>query len=126
MIAAEPIGLWNTGVPLLVLCALALGLPRLTVPRATRDHGAVLRGIALAAVLVLLAGVVVFVAAYGLRGAEVARAATVMPVATALLFLRLSGLSALVWGPLLALVWLGQAQAVEARRGEDAMREGRG
>lgn len=125
MIAADAIGLWNTGVPLLVLCTLALGLPRLTVPRDTRDHGEVRRGIALAAVLVLLAGVAVFVAAYAGRGAEVARAVAVMPVATGLLFLRLSGLSALVWGPLLGLVWLNQAQAVEARRGEDAMREGR-
>ncbi len=126
MIVAEPIGIWNTGMPLLLLCALALGLPRLTVPRDTRDHAAVLRGIALAAALILCAGVLVFVFAYALRGAEVARAAVGMPLATTLLFLRLSGLSALVWAPLLGLVWLGQAQAVEARRGEDAMREGRG
>jgi hypothetical protein len=41
---------------------------------------------------------------------------------------RLSLLSGIVWAPILALVWFGQAQAVEDRRGRDmvlADREGK-
>ena len=34
-------------------------------------------------------------------------------------FLALSGMTALVWGPLLALAWFARAQGVERRRGED-------
>lgn len=126
MIAAEPIGWANTALPLVLLCALALLLPRLTVPRGTRSHGAVARGVLLAAGGVLAAGVAVFAGAYAARGAEIGRAFAAMPVATGLFFLRLAGLSMLAWAPVLGLVWLSEAQGVERRRGEDLMREGRG
>ena len=125
MLQAEPIGWANTGLPLLILGALAVLLPQVLVPAATRSQGEAARGIVLSALAVLAAGVAVFAGLYAARGAAVGQAAVAMPVATALFFLRLSGLAALFWGPVLALVWLGKAQGVERRRGEDAMREGR-
>lgn len=125
MIRAEPIGLLNTGLPLAILAALAWLLPLLTVPRGARSQAEVARGIGLAALGVLAVGAVLFAGIYAARGAEVGRALAATPLATGLFLVRLSGLAILAWGPVLGLAWLTQAQAVERRRGEDRMREGR-
>ena len=105
-------GLVNTGLPLAALAALALLLPLLTVPRATRSQRRLALGIGLAAAITLLAGAGLFALLYG-RGGDAPRLAAV---------LRGSGLAALVWAPLLALSWFVRAQGVEARRGEDIAR----
>lgn len=105
-------GLVNTGLPLAVLTALALLLPLLTVPRATRSQRKLALGIGLAAALTLLAGAGLFALLYGVGGGAPRLAAV----------LRGSGLAALVWAPLLALAWFVRAQGVEARRGEDIAR----
>lgn len=122
MIAAEPIGWWNTGLPLVVLGVLALVLPHLLVARGTRSHRVVLVGVVISAGLVLVAGEVVFAVIYGASGVGVWEAFRQAPLATGGFFLRLSGFAALVWGPLLVLVWLGLAQGVEKRKGEDEVR----
>ncbi|MDJ0825249.1 MAG: hypothetical protein QNJ16_07085 [Rhodobacter sp.] len=122
MIQAEPIGLWNTGLPLVVLGALAVALPWLLVRRATRSHREVAVTIWSSAGLLLIAGAAVFAVLYAVRGAGVAAALAEAPLATAWFFLRLSGFAAVVWAPLLGLVWLGLAQGVERRRGEDVAR----
>ena len=126
MSAPEPIGWLNTGLPLALLVALAWLLPRVTVPRATRSHGDVACGIGLAALGVLLAGAVLFGLLQAVGGADLGGALAAAPLATGLILLRLSGLAALAWGPVLGLAWLSQAQAVERRRGEDRIRGGRG
>lgn len=122
MIATEPIGWWNTGAPLVLLCALALALPRLLVARATRSHRDVAVAVAVTAGLVLVAGEAVFALIYGLRGVGVWEAFMQAPLVTGGFFLRLSAFAALVWGPLLALIWLGLAQGVEKRKGEDLVK----
>lgn len=124
MINAAPVGWWNTGVPLVLLCSLALVLPHLVVRRKTRMHRDVFAAIAVAAALVLVAGEVVFALIYAAGGVDVWSAFLQAPLATGAFFLRLSAYAALVWAPLLALVWLGLAQGVEKRKGEDQMRGG--
>lgn len=106
------IGLANTFLPLAGLVALALILPIFTVPRATRSQGRLAVGVGLAAGLT-------FVAALGLFGVLHAQAGNALRPGTVL---RPAAMSALAWGPLLALAWLARAQAVEKRRGEDMAR----
>ena len=104
----EGIGWANTFGPLLGLTLLAVALPFITVPRATRSQARLALGVALAAGLTLAAAAGFY--AWGYDGA--------LP--------RRSVMTALAWGPALALAWLVRAQAVERRRGEDVAREGRG
>jgi len=123
MIGPQPIGWVNTGMPLVLLGLLAAGLPWLLAPGESRSHLQVAVAVWAAAGLVLLAGAVIFAAIYGARGVGVVAALAAAPLATGLFFLRLSGFAALVWGPVLMLAWLGLAQRVERRRGEDRARE---
>lgn len=106
------IGLANTFLPLAGLAALALLLPLVTVPRGTRSHARLAAGMALAAALT-------FGAALGLFAALHAGAGNAPRMGTVA---RAAALSALAWAPLLGLAWLGRAQGVEARRGEDMAR----
>ncbi len=122
MIQPEPINLWNTAFPLVLLGALAVIFPRLLVRRRTRSHWEVFVGIWAAAGLLLVAGAGVFAVIYGLRGAPVAEAFGAAPLSASWFFLRLSGFAALAWAPVLALVWFGMAQGVEKRKGEDKVR----
>lgn len=112
MIVINDIGWGNTFLPLGALAALALLLPLITVPRATRSQARLAGGVALAAGLTLLAGAGLFAALYA-SGEGPLRPAAV---------LRATGLAALVWAPPLALAWLVRAQGVEKRRGEDMAR----
>lgn len=124
MIAAQPITFLNTGVPVLVLAALATALPRLMVGAANTSHAALFYSIALTSLAVLVTGAVVFAIAYGASGASVTAAFAAAPSDVALFFLRLSLLAAVLWWPVLALVWYAMAQGVEKRRGEAAARRG--
>ncbi len=122
MLQPEPIGFVNTGVPLALLGLLAVGLPWVLVRRGTRSHWEVGLSIWASAGFLLLAEAGVFALVYGWRGVEVGAALAAAPVATAWFFLRLSGFAALLWVPVLALVWFAMAQRVEKRRGEDLTR----
>ena len=106
------IGVANTFLPLAALVAVALLLPLVTVPRATRSQGRLALGIGLAAGLT-------FAAALGLFGVLHTTAGNALRPGAVL---RPAAMSALAWGPLLALAWLVRAQAVETRRGEDMAR----
>lgn len=123
MIASEPIGWVNTGLPLAVLAGAAVVLPRLVVPGDTRSQRVVMVSVLVSAIALLLLGAAVFAVVYGVRGVGVGAAFATAPMAACIFFLRLSAMAALLWGPVLALVWFAMAQAVEVRRGEDVMRE---
>lgn len=123
MIQVEPIGWWNTGFPLLLLGGLAVGLPWLLVAKATRSQREVAVVIWASAGVLLLTGAGVFAVIYEAGGVGVWAALGSAPVAVAGFFLRLSGFAAVVWAPILALVWFAMAQGVEKRKGEDVARE---
>jgi hypothetical protein len=108
------IGLANTFLPLVGLVLLALLLPLVTVPRATRSQGRLAAGMVLAAGLTFAGALGLFAALHTGAG-NTPRLGAV---------LRAGGLSALAWAPLLALAWLVRAQGVERRRGEDMARRG--
>lgn len=124
MITAQPIGFLNTGLPLAVLAALALGVPRLLVRRGTRAHGDIAIAMLGSVLILLVAGQLLFALLYIIAGIDVVTAFRQAPLATGGFFLRLSAFAALIWGPVLALVWLGMAQRVESLRGNDRMRKG--
>lgn len=108
------IGVVNTFLPLAGLVALALLLPKLVVPRATRSQGRLAAGMVATAGLTFAAALGLFAALYAGSGSALRLAAVLRP----------AGMSALAWGPLLALAWLVRAQGVEKRRGDDAARRG--
>jgi hypothetical protein len=120
---AAPVSLLNTALPLALLAVLALLLPLGLVRRQTRSHVEVLVGLWAAAGLLLLAGAGVFAAVYAIEGGRVGAAFADAPLAAGWFFLKLSGYAALVWGPVLALVWLGLAQRVERYKGADRARD---
>ena len=121
MMESHPIGWWNTGFPLVLLGGLAVVVPRLFVGQ-TRSQRVVMLAILASVGVLLVVGALVFMGLYGWRGVGVWAALGVAPVATGWFFLRLSGFAAMLWGPVLALVWLGLAQGVEKRKGEDVAR----
>lgn len=127
MIILDSIGWLNTGLPMLTLAALAVVLPRYLVDRHTRSHAMVARGMLAVIAFLLLAGFVLSMVVKGARGFDAEAHLLANPAEGFWMHARLSLLSGIVWGPILALVWFGQAQAVEDRRGRDmilADREG--
>ncbi len=119
MIQLEPVGWLNTGLPLAILALLAMVLPRILVPAKTRSQRELAVGMAVSAAMLLVAGEVVFALIYTVRGIAVWAAIIDAPLATGGFFLKLSALAAMLWAPVLALVWFAMAQGVEKRRGED-------
>lgn len=107
-------GLVNTFLPLAGLVAVALFLPLWLVPRGTRSQTRLARGM-------VLTGALTFGAALGLFALLYAGAGNAIRLGGVA---RAAALSALAWGPLLALAWLVRAQGVEKRRGEDMARRG--
>jgi hypothetical protein len=107
-------------LPLLLLCAVALILPRMIVPRQTRSHSRVIVGMAATALALLLLGPMIY-ALFDQRGLFAGETAQILLVAWWMFRESLSAI--LIWGPLLILVWFGLAQRVERLRGEDMTRE---
>jgi hypothetical protein len=119
MITAEPIGFLNTGVPVLVLIGVGLALPRTLAGTTTLSHKRVVAAVALTVGALFLICAAMFAAVYAWGDADVAAAFAIAPIATGLFFARLSAMAALIWVPILGLVWFGLAQRVEARRGHE-------
>ena len=108
------IGFWDTYVPLLALVALAVALPAVTVPQGVTQQGRLALGVGLVALALLALAAAWFWIEHARAGDAFRWAAVLRPAA----------LSALAWGPVLALVWLIRAQGVERRKGEAAARAG--
>jgi len=121
----DAIGWWNTGMPLVVLGVLALILPRVFVGRRTLSQGRVAFGILASALVLWIVGAVIFAGFSADGGARVFEAWRAEPRLTAVVFLGKSAYAALVWVPVLALVWFALAQAVEARKGAAMAEDGR-
>lgn len=110
----------NTALPLILLGLLAAALPYLMTPRHTRSQVRV-------ALLVGLTGLTMFGASAFVFALFDTRALPQAGMSGAALiawfYLRSSLVAAFVWVPVLLLAWLGLAQRVERRRGEDLARE---
>jgi len=124
-VSAAPVGLVNTLLPLAGLAALAAGLAEVLTPRGTLSQRRLALAVAAAAAATLLAGAALMAALQAGGGAHVVAALAARPLATAAYLVASVAPAGLVWGPLLALVWLVKAQGVERRRGEARVREGR-
>jgi len=114
----QPIGIINTGVPLVVLMAGALVVPRLVLDATTLSHRVLARGVLLSALILMVLGAGMLAVIYQWRGSDVTGAFAADPVATLDELFRVSAKASLFWVPVLALVWFAQAQGVERRRGE--------
>ena len=125
MIEPEPISFTNTGLPLVILGALAIVVPYLLVPAGTRKQWEVAVAIWASAGILLLAGAGVFAVIYALQGRPVGAAFSEAPLTALWFFLKVSGYGAVAWAPVMALTWLALAQRVEKRKGEDMSRGGR-
>lgn len=123
---SEPVGWLNSVLPFAALVGLAAGLPELLTPRGTLSQRRLALAVAATAALVLAAGAALFAVLYARAGADPRGAFAAAPGAAAAFFLARAAQAGLVWLPVLGLVWLIKAQAVERRRGEAAAREGRG
>ena len=114
--------IWNTGVPLVLIGILAIILPFLLIRKDTRSHRSVALGVAIAAVLLVLAGALIL---WGIDTRDIEIAENASASVLFQIYLRASFPFAMLWAPLLALIWFGKAQRVEKLRGEDLVREGR-
>lgn len=120
MIVLDSIGFVNTGLPLIVLGVLAVLIPRYVIDRETRSHGDVFRGICRTVIFLLSVGFLMSYVLTYTRGVHALALGSSPELGTALwMHSRLSLMAAIVWAPILGLVWFGQAQGVEARRGQD-------
>ncbi|WP_373050450.1 hypothetical protein [Thalassovita aquimarina] len=124
MVHIEAISWVNTVFPLSALVLLALILPRYLVDRTTRSHLKVAKGIAIATAFMFFAGGVISMALAQMRGFDPEQHLLQYPMEALKIHGRLSAMSALIWAPVLLLVWVGHAQGVEARRNRDMIREG--
>jgi len=104
-------------MPLVVLGFLAVVLPRILVGKRTLSQGRLALGIFVTSLLLLVIGALIFAGFSADGGAEVMAAWEEAPSLTAAAFLGMSAYAALVWVPILALVWFAMAQSVEARKG---------
>ena len=109
--------LWNTILPMVLLCGLVILLPGLLVPRATLSQLHLALGITLTAVLTLLAGAALSAFLYAAINHGVLSQVLQSPIDRTTFFLGRSLLFALLWGPLLAFVWLVKAQELNRRVG---------
>lgn len=88
--------LQSVALPVICLGLAALILPRVLTPMAALYHNG---------------------------GQPVGAVLTQAPAVGALFFLKRSAMAALVWGPVLALNWIGLAQRIEMLKSRDGMRE---
>lgn len=112
--------LWNTGLPLLILAGVAAVVPWVLVSRETRSQGRVALVIATTAVFMVGMSAIVM-SLFDKRVIDAGDTAAGQGV-LAWMYLRASMGAVVAWGPVLVLVWLGLAQRVERRKGEDMAR----
>lgn len=120
--ASEPVTLLNTALPLGIIGAAGIVLPRLLLPAATRSLSRLAWVAAACVPLMILVAMAVFLAVRWAAGADVPGALAAAPGFVLGELARSAAMSTLVWGPALALSTLSLAQRVERLRGEDTAR----
>ena len=105
-----PFGLADAILPMLLLLAAVVGLPWLLVPKATLSQRALAGGMLKSALVTWVLGAVLMAVLYAMINDG-------PPDLRLGFYLGRSALLGLLWGPVLALVWMIRAQGVERRRG---------
>ncbi|WP_284163673.1 hypothetical protein [Frigidibacter sp. SD6-1] len=118
-----PIGFSNTILPLFILCAAAISLPRLIVPKETRSQRMVVSGVLLSAFLVQSLSTALTGYLFAQTGANVGGALSDAPGETMFYLIRNSFLPMVAWGPLMIVSWLSLSRRTERLRGQDLARE---
>ena len=116
----------ETLLPLMVVALMAVLVPEGLASPHSLSQRRLGGAMGVSALVIFLAGVVLMVALYGWQGSRVGQGLAAYPWTTARYFLAASLWLVPFWIPLLALVWLVKAQALEARRGRVAAAGGRG
>ncbi|WP_120631674.1 hypothetical protein [Ruegeria sp. EL01] len=116
----ESIGLYNTGLPVLIVAVAAVLLPSLLWPRETRSHYVVFVGVlASTAFLLCISATVLFFFDHRDVGAWADLVGYWPPLRY---YFRNGLMLGLVWIPLLAIIWLSKAQKIERLKGLDLVR----
>jgi hypothetical protein len=102
-----------------LIAALAVLVPWALLRKDTRSQREVALTIWASAGVMLIASGLVYALLYAARGHEVWAAFTQAPLATAWFFMGIAGYAALLWVPILGLVWFSMAQGVERLKGHD-------
>jgi hypothetical protein len=112
---------WADSVlPIVVLATLAVVVPWVLVKRDTRSQREVAVTIWASAGVLMIASGVIYAVLHAAQGRAVGEFFAEAPMVTLWFFIKQAGSSAILWAPILALVWFGMAQGVEKRKGEDA------
>lgn len=123
MISSQPITLFNTGLPVMLMALAAWWVPLFLARRTVSQQG-LIKGILASALIVIVGGAGVFGVIYQANGIPVFSTLVDEPVQIMGYFGRLSFIAGIIWGPVLALSWFVLAQGVERRKGEDLARRG--
>lgn len=116
----------ETLLPLALVALLAVLLPEGLASSRSLSQRRLAGAMAVSAGLILLTGAVLMAALYVWQGSEVVAGFSAYPFATARYFMAASLWLVPFWAPLLALVWVIKAQALEGRKGRTVAAEGRG
>jgi hypothetical protein len=114
---ALTLDLWNSILPLVLLCGLVVLLPGWIAGRWNLSQARLSWAVGVTAVVALVVGAVLAVGLYAAINEGVWAGVLAAPLERAGFFLGRSALFALLWGPVLGFVWLVTAQELNRRLG---------
>ncbi|MGL4239255.1 hypothetical protein [Tabrizicola sp.] len=117
MSEAFTLNLWNSILPLVLLCGLVVLLPGWFSGKGNESHRALGWAAFKTAVVTYAVGAVVMAGLYAAINEGAYEQFVRDPVERANFFLSRSALFAMLWGPLLGFVWLVKAQELNRRIG---------
>ena len=116
--------LWNSILPLAVLCGLVSWLPGWFAGRGCLSQRVLAGAVVKTALVALVVGAGLAVGLYAAINDGVGTGILAAPVERVGFFLGRSGLFALLWGPVLGFVWVVKAQEINRRIGMRMVDEG--
>ncbi|MFN5998668.1 MAG: hypothetical protein ACK47C_20610 [Paracoccaceae bacterium] len=117
MTNALTLDLWNSILPLVLLCGLVVLLPGWLAGRGNLSQARLSRAVGVTAVVALVVGAVLAAGLYAAINEGVWAGVLAAPLERVGFFLGRSALFALLWGPVLGFVWLVKAQELNRRLG---------
>ena len=121
---ALTLNLWNGILPMVVLCVLVVVLPGWFARRNTWSQRTLAFAAFKTAVVTFAVGALIAAGLYAAINEGIYEEFLRDPVGRATFFLGRSALFAMLWGPLLACVWLVKAQELNRRIGMRMVDEG--